>query len=425
MVTELSPDQKGLASLTLGDVIQQTRENFPDPRFRPQVYLDAPPYHLYGINPSPFSIWVTADGIGTKPELAERLATEYNDPSYFESLAFDTFAMIESDEARWGRINLGIVHIIDTNTATPEVMAALARGTKRACDEGHFALLNGETAELGYRTAGYGRTRINWNAIGLSLVVPEKLILGQDLKPGQPIVGLREFSIRSNGLTRARTILEKAYLRQVGYVSKRHYFTKQFGDYLKDRARPPSFTEITRYQDNLGNFMDEFGGENFWEQILLPWHQLQPEVTKELLRPSMLYGKLMYEAQGGVDGEKAVNITAAAHISGGGVPEKAKRMVAPKGLGADIRAVFPDPLGVRYLFELAEDLTDKNGESLLDDRGVCEQWNRGIGFLMVTQGVDDAKRLIELASNMGYEAAEVGKIIEEPVIKFRGHTWNY
>ncbi len=433
MVQELSPDQKGQASLIFGDVIVQTRENFPDPRYRPQVFFFFSQYHLYSINPHPYTIWVTADGIGTKPELAERLA-EDGDYHYFESLAFDTLAMIESDAARWGHFLLGIAQIIDTNIATPEMILALARGCKSACDEGWFALLNGETAELNYRVSGYGSSRINWNAVGISLVVPEKLILGQDLQVGQPIVALRETSIRSNGLTKARQILEASYLQAMGAPSKQDFvldmIEKRLGDidaHLVDFDLPPA-TENERdpniYTTEFFRIFDDVLGHNFMEQVLPPWHDLYPEVAQELLRPSTLYGKLINEAQGWVGGKKYVQITAAAHISGGGIPEKVKRMVEQKRLGAYIESKFPDPKGVDMLLQIARTLPDE-GQNLINDRTACQQWNRGIGFLTVVQSQTDAYILIDEAEWMGYEAAIVGKILEEPKIEFRGHTWTY
>lgn len=412
MTQELFPDQKGQASLTLGDVIVATRNNFPDPRYRPRFYLDTDQYHLGGIDPSPYLVWPTADGIGTKPELAERLFLDYGNPSCFEGLAFDTFAMIESDAARWGHLLLGIVQIIDTNTATPEVIAALARGCKRACDEGKFALLNGETAELGYRVSGYGDSRVNWNAVGLSLVVPDKLILGQDLAVGQPIVALRETSIRSNGLTKARQILEASYLQAMGAPSKREWLV----DYINDYGN--------KVPNTILDILSEALGHDFMEQVLLPWHDLYPEVAQELLKPSTLYGKLINEAQGWVDGKKLVDITAAAHISGGGVPEKVKRMLETKRLGAHIDEVFPDPKGVEKLLQIAHSLHN-SGLDFIDDRKACQQWNRGIGFVIVTKTEADAYNLIDLAESMRYEAAFAGKILEEPKIEFRGHTWTY
>lgn len=420
---ELSPDAKGSASLGLAEVIKQTRNNFPDPRYRPVEYHSTPQYFLGGINASPHLIWPTADGIGTKPELAERLYTLTGNPKYFEGLAFDTFAMIESDEARWGRILLGIANIIDTNMAEPKMVSTLARGAKKACDEGQFALLNGETAELGYRVSGYGEHRLNWNAVGISIVNPNKLIYGATLKAGQPAVAFRERSIRSNGLTRARSILETAYLQELGCPSKEQFFLDLIGHELDRDGFDPGL--IGEELEQLPKYLEQATGHPFLEQVLVPWHDYYTDLTDRLLTPSRLYGKVINTAQGWVDGEKEVEITAAAHISGGGVPEKTKRILESQRLGIHLDPIFPDPEAVTDLMELARKLPEQKREALIDDRRACEQWNRGIGFIAVTATEGDAYRLIEIAANQGYEAGIAGHIIEESKIEWRGYTWTY
>lgn len=441
MANELSPDQKGQASLTLGEVIQKTRQNFPDSRYHPSVYLEIPQYHIYGIDPTPYRIWVTADGIGTKPELAERLA-EVNSrlsgaPNYnhFGNLAYDTFAMIDGDEARFGRQLLGIANIIDMNEANHKAIFWLAVGARDACNTGRFALLNGETAELGYRSSGYGRTRVNWNAVGVSLVVPDKLILGQNLEAGQPLVAFREKSIRSNGLTRARAILEAAYIHRHGYASKEDYFLSRLSHHVSeilsaDEENPlnkeatESLAESIASPDFVG-FLDKTMGHGFLEQILLPWHELDDMILCDLLEPSTLYGKIINEAQGWVDGKKQVNITAASHITGGGIPEKVKRMVESKKFGAYIEPVFPDPKAIRRLLEIADTLPEWTRDKLINDQVACQQWNRGIGFVVATKTEDDANKLVQIAEEQGYEAAVAGKVTDKPQIEFRGHTWAY
>lgn len=427
MISELSPDQKGQASLTLGEVIVQTRENFPDPRYRPQVELETSYYHRYGINPHPYRVWITADGIGTKPELAERLYYVDENPKHFEGLAYDIMAMIEGDVARFGGLLLGVAEIVDTNVSNPRVIAALARGAKAACDEGKFALLNGENAELGYRSSGYGETHVNWNAVGVYMVVPEKQILGTEIQPGQPIVALREKSIRSNGLTKARSILESAYLQKTGLGSKEGYFLSRLSNFLEYFIHLDTHginPENQILQIDTSRFFNSIIGHGFSEQILIPWHNSFPELTKELLKPSKMFIPLISTAQGWIDGEKLVDITGAAHISGGGIPEKVHRMLESTGLGAHIDSVFPDPEAVIQLLEVARTLPQE-GINLIDDRSACQQWNRGIGFAVVTRTVGDAKRLISLADELGYEAAMAGEILNEPKIDFRGHTWTY
>lgn len=412
----LTNDEKSIASFEMGSVIRQTAGNFPDERFRPHLISDTGHYTIAGIDPSPYSIWVTADGVGTKPQLAEGLYAGNGDPGVFETLAFDTLAMIDGDEARFGRFMVGAVEILDLNSAkNVDAVRSLARALKNACDSGHFALLNGETAELGYRTSGYGETRLNWNAVGISLVVPRKLILGEKLAPGQPVVALREQSIRSNGITKAREILETAYLLSRGFQSKEELLGAWFRDHGFKGNSSELLGELTR-----------LSGHDFPEQVLLPWPQAYPEIAKQILMPSRLYGPVIYEAQGGVDGPRVVDMVAAAHITGGGIPEKAKRMIEASGFGIHIDPVFPDPESVQSLLSLADTFPPEIREKLeIDDASACRQWNRGIGFLVVAKDMSEARKLVDVADRSGYEAAVAGEIVEEPKITFRGHTWTY
>ncbi|MFA5933480.1 MAG: AIR synthase-related protein [Microgenomates group bacterium] len=291
-------------------------------------------------------------------------------------------------------------------------------------------MLNGETAELSYRTSGFGPSRVNWNATGLYLINEAKLILGTGLKPGQKIMGWREKSIRSNGLSKARGILEAAYLFNQGYPSKEAYFLEHLADHLKEKGMISSSINRDLMSDFRDGktipFLNELMGHNFLEQVLVPWHELDSKIVEEVLRPSNLYGRVMYDALGGIDGEKEVNIISAAHISGGGIPEKVKRMLEVKKLGAHIEPVFEDPKAVSMLMELAEKhLPEEQSKKMIDQRRACEQWNRGLGFVAVVENNEDADRLTVIGSKYGVEIAQVGEILPDPKIEWRGHTWTY
>ena len=85
-----------------------------------------------------------------------------------------------------------------------EFAAALARGMEQACRAGRFPLVNGETAELAHRVPGPGSCRLNWNSVALALVNSEKEYRASNLRPGQPIVALREFTRTRKLLVRER-----------------------------------------------------------------------------------------------------------------------------------------------------------------------------------------------------------------------------
>lgn len=418
---ELHHDEKANASITLGDVVRQTAHNFPDSRFHPTVYAQTPFYIISGIKTGEFGFSANSDGVGTKPEFSERLYDQSirrgsPDPGFFEERAFDAMAMIESDAARFGMYLPAVTNTIDFNNASDsKVVSALAKGLKAAANEGQFAILNGETAELGYRTSGYGDVRLNWNAVANPLINPDKLILGKELQPGQPVVAVRETSIRSNGLTKARAILEAAFMVSEGLTGKREYVEREL-----------TKNGVVLGEEDVMGILTRIFGHDALEQVLPPWHELYPDVTRELSMPSRLYGPFMYAAQGKIDEPKNVDIVAAAHISGGGIPEKAKRMLQTKGLGISIDPVFPDPSGIKSLMEIYNNLPDyAKAELNMNDMKACEQWNRGIGFLMVAKDKNEAEKLLELGIEHDYDVAIAGKVIEKPEIQFRGHTWTY
>ncbi len=409
-------DDKELASRAFADVVRRTAHLFPDAAYHPRLLFDRTVNAQYGIHPGRHTIFTNADGTGTKPELDERMFTETGDYRFFEYPAFDVVAMVADDVARRGIFVAGIANSLDLNNADdPAFVLALARGMEAACKAGRFPLLNGEIAELGHRTPGYGNNHLNWNAVAVQLINREKIIDGSKLRPGQKVVALREKSIRSNGLTRARAIMENAFLQnEMDGMTKRQYVASAV------RKKIGTLTDA----DILSVLDATPAGAQLWEQIQVPWHTVRPELTEKLLTPSTIYAPLVYWAQGGVDGAVNIPLTGCAHISGGGVPLKAQRMLEGTGLGLHLDAVFPDPEGVGELIDLAQAHPHPEKGFLVNERAACEQWNRGVGFLCVVENEDSAGMLAAQASWMGYEAAVAGEIMAQPVIEWRGETWD-
>lgn len=402
-------DAKELAGGSFAAVARRTRDLFPDSAYRPQE--DPAGARL---NFGPHTLSVNSDGTGTKPELAERLYWSTGDASYFERPAHDVVAMVADDAARHGQFTLGIVNCVDVNSAeNAAFVAALARGMEQACVAGQFPLINGETAELGYRVPGPGDSRLNWNAVALALVNHSKLFRAENLRPGQPIVALRERTIRSNGLTRARAILEQAYLAELG-VGRAEWFAQQLANRLGI-----SIGEVGRVWTGALDAQPWLD-----EHVVLPWHKRFADLTERLSRASTIYSPVVHAAQGGVDGPVATPILAACHVSGGGIPLKVKRMLGRTGLGVHLDPVFPDPAGVPELIELAQTHAGASGP-LVDERTACEHWNRGIGFLCVVPDAPTARTLVSLAHELGFEAAEAGSVLPTAEIHWRGHIWTH
>ncbi|MCR4264081.1 MAG: AIR synthase-related protein, partial [Candidatus Roizmanbacteria bacterium] len=209
-------------------------------------------------------------------------------------------------------------------------------------------------------------------------------------------------------------IMEAAYLYRMGASSKEemvYEFCRNWG--IRDSAQ--FISEMSR-----------LASHDMIEQFFLPWHEMYPHVARELARPSNLYGTVMYEAQGGVDGSREVDMLAAAHITGGGIPLKAYRMMKSFGLGIDINTVFPQPRGVQLVKQTYDSLPEniQRGIGLSEEKEIST-WNGGVGFMVVTATPEDAEHLIEIAARQNVAAALMGKTLDRREIRFRGHTWRY
>jgi len=147
------------------------------------------------------------------------------------------------------------------------------------------------------------------------------MITGNEIKPNDKLVGLKENGFRSNGLSLVRKIMERKH-----------------GD---------EWHKV------------KFGVEDLGDLVLCP---------------SRIYSKAVVDMFGGFDGEQKAKIHGIAHITGGGIPGKLSRVIKPNGLGADIYDPF-DPCELMIHCQKHGDVTDEEA---------YETWNMGQGMIIIT-----------------------------------------
>lgn len=294
------------------------------------------------------------DGVGTKIEIAER-------HEKYDTIAFDLFAMVCDDTVVKGFEPVALGTVLDVRSLRDEIdepfmeeLKQLAKGYVAAAEASGVIVINGEMAELGTRVYGYGSFNSNWSAGVIWIAQKERVITGRDVKAGDALVGFAEEGFRSNGLSLVRKILAGVH------------------------------------------------GED--------WHE-DSEMADQVLVPSTIYTKAMVEMFGGYLGllPKAV-ITGAAHITGGGIPEKLGRMLKPSGFGADIS----DPLMPCNMMHY---LQHSGGVS---DEEAYKTWNMGCGMIVATPDPDP---VIEIAGRHGIKAQVIGVVSDNPGIRIKsmGH----
>ncbi|MBI5610142.1 MAG: phosphoribosylformylglycinamidine cyclo-ligase [Deltaproteobacteria bacterium] len=285
---------------------------------------------------------LTADGIGTKLELAERMGR-------YDTLGWDLLAMVCDDLAAAGAEPVAVTNVLDVDRVDPAAVDALLGGLHAAAQAAKVALAGGEIAELGSRVAGYGAgMHANWSATAVGRLRPGwQPIDGRAVLPGHAVVALASDNFRSNGFTVLRTGLQRA-----------------LGD---------------------GWHLAPCGDRRWGDA---------------LLEPSTLYCPLVtaLRAQG-------VHPSGIAHVTGGGIPAKLGRVLAPQGLGAVLEQLWPPTAAMLQAEALCE-------------VGLYDAWRhfgRGNGMLLVV-APEQVPAVQAQADALGLRARQAGVVVASPAL---------
>lgn len=199
------------------------------------------------------------DGVGTKNKLAFLMDKH-------DTIGIDCVAMCVNDIACAGGEPLFFLDYIACGKNIPEKIAEIVKGVSAGCVQSEAALIGGETAEHPglmpedeYDLAGF--------AVG---VVDEKdLITGENLKPGDVLIGMASSGVHSNGFSLVRKVFDM------------------------------TVESLNTYYDELGATLGE-----------------------TLLAPTRIYVKALKAVK-----EAGVTVKACSHITGGGFYENVPRML--------------------------------------------------------------------------------------------------
>ena len=138
------------------------------------------------------------DGVGTKIKLAFLLDKH-------DTIGIDCVAMCVNDVACAGGETLFFLDYIACGKNYPEKIATIVSGVAEGCKQSDAALVGGETAEHPglmpedeYDLAGF--------AVGV--VERKDLITGENIKPGDVLVGIASSGVHSNGFSLVRKVFD-------------------------------------------------------------------------------------------------------------------------------------------------------------------------------------------------------------------------
>ncbi|MDR7078360.1 phosphoribosylformylglycinamidine cyclo-ligase [Neobacillus niacini] len=204
------------------------------------------------------------DGVGTKLMIAFWMDKH-------DTIGIDAVAMCVNDIVVQGAEPVFFLDYIACGKADPEKIEAIVKGISDGCEQAGCALIGGETAEM---PGLYSESEYDLAGFTVGAVEKSQLITGENIKPGDVLIGLASSGIHSNGYSLVR---------------------KVFNNWA-----------LTEYVDELGCSLGE-----------------------ELLKPTRIYVKPILSAL------KKFELKGMAHITGGGFIENIPRML-PNGLGAKL-----------------------------------------------------------------------------------------
>ncbi|MDD6010072.1 MAG: phosphoribosylformylglycinamidine cyclo-ligase [Lachnospiraceae bacterium] len=222
------------------------------------------------------------DGCGTKVKLAFIMDKH-------DTIGIDAVAMCVNDVACAGGEPLFFLDYIACGKNYPEKIASIVKGVAEGCRMSDAALIGGETAEHpglmpedDYDIAGFT----------VGVVDRKDMITGENIKPGDVLVGIASSGVHSNGFSLVRKVFE---------------MTKE---------------SLDTYYDELGTTLGE-----------------------ALIAPTKIYVKAMKSVK-----NAGVTVKGCSHITGGGFYENIPRML-PDGVSARVNK---DSYPVLPIFKLLQ-----------------------------------------------------------------------
>ena len=172
-----------------------------------------------------YALVLCTDGVGSKVCIADAMKK-------WDTVGIDCIAMNVNDAICVGAEPLAFVDYLAIEDPKPEITKEIGKGLQDGASQANISIIGGETASLpdlinGFDLAGTCLGYVKKNAI----------ITGNDIAPGDVIIGLGSSGIHSNGYTLVRHVLDKAKLNYHDEFPREYYKEKTIGEVLLTPTR--------------------------------------------------------------------------------------------------------------------------------------------------------------------------------------------
>jgi phosphoribosylformylglycinamidine cyclo-ligase len=259
----------------------------------------------------------------------------------FRTIGQDLVAMCVDDLVCQGAEPLFFLDYIAVGQLNPDHIEQLVEGVAEGCRIAGCALIGGEMAEHpGAMQPG------EFDLVGFAVGVVERdrLITGAHVRPGDVLIGLPSPNLRSNGYSLAR----KALL--------------------------------------------EIDGRSLDSPAYRGAHH---SLADELLSPSVIYAPAILELL------RHVDVHAAAHITGGGIPGNLVRVLPERCDAVVHRRDWETPRIFSEIQHVGE----------IPDEEMATTFNLGLGMIVVVPP-SDAYKALDVLRAAGHRAVQVGEVVD-------------
>jgi phosphoribosylformylglycinamidine cyclo-ligase len=292
------------------------------------------------------------EGVGSKVLVAQ-LADKY------DTIGVDAVALAVNDLIRSGAKPLALADNIHTQVSDPSLVKEWLKGIVKGAEEAECIVPSGEIGDVPEIVKSLVEGK------GFDMVVAtvgevhrKNIIFGNNIKPGDAVIGLRSSGIHSNGISLARKVL-----------------FKQWGGRYDPLEVPEGFDR---------------------------------EIVYEVLEPMKIYVKPLLSLA------KNFEVKGAVHITGDAYLKFDRLMAFNKGIGFEFNNFQPHPI-----FKLIQD-TARQLKGAISDEEMFKTFNMGWGFALVVN--KSAKEVVEVLQRNGIEADQIGKVTNSGkiVVKYSG-----
>jgi len=167
-----------------------------------------------------YALVLCTDGVGSKVEIASELKK-------WDTVGIDCIAMNVNDAICVGAEPLAFVDYLAIEDPKPEITKEIGKGLDKGAKLSNISIIGGETASLPEIINGFDLA-----GTCLAYVKKNDIVTGEDIAPGDVIVGLASSGIHSNGYTLARKVVQHTDLFYTDKFPDGLYSGKTIGDVL-------------------------------------------------------------------------------------------------------------------------------------------------------------------------------------------------